>query len=147
MIAIIIITALVLILGVSGAVVIKAMLLIMALVLLAMLDFFTVIFFIMLKSKKTEATLCRFESFKNGRFERAVYLANGEEYLNIFPAEQIMRSRIYRNESCKIRTVRFAGRNYAVDRHTVLIILCGCTLSLMSLALLIFTSVLTGGIL
>lgn len=61
----------------------------------------------------------RFSGFrKEKRFESAVYLIGGAEYANIFPAEFVMRGRIYKpDREVKLRLTR-SGRVFDLNALT-----------------------------
>lgn len=91
---------------------------------LAMLGFFLFFLFAMLGAKKKSARFLRIEKSGRGGFERAVYEVDGAEYADAFPAEPILRSRIYRTD----RTValRFSEKKKTVyDRNTAVTVWCG----------------------
>ena len=58
--------------------------------------FFAVCWVMLLRSEKKSARFVRFESGQ--RFESAVYLIDGSEYGNVFPAEFVMRGKLYRSD-------------------------------------------------
>ena len=73
----------------------------------------------------------RFESGQ--RFESAVYLIDGSEYGNVFPAEFVMRGKLYRSD--REVTVRLARRSHRVfDRNALITSLVGLPVSLLTAA-------------
>ena len=72
--------------------------------------FFAVCWVMLLRSEKKSARFVRFESGQ--RFESAVYLIDGSEYGNVFPAEFVMRGKLYRSD--REVTVRLARRSRRV---------------------------------
>lgn len=72
---------------------------------------------------------------EEGRFDHAVYRADGTEYFCIFPAESVGRKHIYKKDVCTLLIPRFGKRKIAYDRHSLFIILCGTAASFVLLAL------------
>ena len=100
--------------------------------LVALAALFTAVFFavcwVMLRSEKRSARFVRFERGK--RFESAVYLIDGSEYGNVFPAEFIMRGKLYRSD--REVTVRLTRRSHRVfDRNALITSLVGLPVSLL----------------
>ncbi len=124
--------ALLLILGVSGITLLKLLYFSMLLILLLMTVFFIGCAILALTCKRGEAELSRFE--KHDKFDTAVYISNGEEYRNIFPAENILRDKIYSPGVRKI-LLKSGRRPLAVDRHSLVIIISGLILSPLSFAI------------
>lgn len=82
----------------------------------------------LLRSEKKSARFVRFESGQ--RFESAVYLIDGSEYGNVFPAEFVMRGKLYRSD--REVTVRLARRSHRVfDRNALITSLVGLPVSLL----------------
>lgn len=125
--------ALLLILGVSGMALLELLYILMLLILFLMTVFFLSCAVFTLTCKRREAELARFE--KHNKFDTAVYLCDEEEYYNIFPAENIMRERIYSKEPQKV-LIKRGKRSLAVDRHSLFIIIFGLILSPISLAVI-----------
>ncbi|MCR5306117.1 MAG: hypothetical protein K6E36_06425 [Oscillospiraceae bacterium] len=82
--------------------------------------------------KRVQAQFVRFDD--SGRWERAVYLAEGREYICRFPAETVARRRIYREgeaeQHCSI-LVSASKKNKAYDRHSLFIIGMGTAFSVI----------------
>ncbi|MGN1422706.1 MAG: hypothetical protein ACI4XA_04970 [Oscillospiraceae bacterium] len=55
--------------------------------------FFAVCAVMLIRANRCIGSFVRFE--KNGRFDAAVYSVNGKEYKNVFPAEVVMRGKLY----------------------------------------------------
>lgn len=90
--------------------------------------FFAVCWVMLLRSEKKSARFVRFESGQ--RFESAVYLIDGSEYGNVFPAEFVMRGKLYRSD--REVTVRLARRSHRVfDRNALITSLVGLPVSLL----------------
>lgn len=104
--------------------------------LIALAALFTAVFFavcwvMLLRSEKRSARFVRFERGK--RFESAVYLIDGSEYGNVFPAEFVMRGKLYRSD--REVTVRLARRSHRVfDRNALITSLVGLPVSLLTAA-------------
>lgn len=93
--------------------------------------FFAVCWVMLLRSEKKSARFVRFESGQ--RFESAVYLIDGSEYGNVFPAEFVMRGKLYRSD--REVTVRLARRSRRVfDRNALITSLVGLPVSLLTAA-------------
>lgn len=91
--------------------------------------FFAVCWVMLLRSEKKSARFVRFESGQ--RFESAVYLIDGSEYGNVFPAEFVMRGKLYRSD--REVTVRLARRSHQgwFDRNALITSLVGLPVSLL----------------
>lgn len=70
----------------------------------------------------------------SAKWERAVYLAEGKEYICRFPAESVFRRKIYKEadseRSCLLLIAR-GGKNKAYDRHSLMIIAVGTSVSII----------------
>lgn len=109
--------------GEIGAVV-SAVLALIVLFSLAVLGFFLIALFHMLRAEKKSARFLRIERGGRGGFERAVYEVDGGEVPDAFPAEPIFRKRLYRPD--RAVKLRFSEKRKAVfDRNTVVTIWCG----------------------
>ncbi len=88
--------------------------------------FFAVCAIMLFRSRKCTGVFLRFVQGK--RFDAAEYLVDGEPHRNIFPAEFILRERIYRTDrQVKLRLTR-AGKIF--DRNAFITTLLGLPLSL-----------------
>lgn len=138
LIAEVIIIALLLILGVDALLILKFLMVIAETALIGMLVFFAVSALAVFCAKKQKGNFMRFE--KKKLFDSAVYSGeNGKEYINIYPAENVNRLRIYTDEEKTLRVFEFRGKGYAADPHTVLIITAGIFLTSASLVLVTVT--------
>lgn len=135
LIAAAVVIALALILGVSGFSIMLVIYCVAAVILLAMTVFFIVSAVMLAGCKRSSGVFERFE--KNGKFETAVYSADGKEYKNLFPAESIMRSRIYSAGERRLFVRSGKKRSFCLDTHSVVIIVSGCVLSPISLAVML----------
>lgn len=75
---------------------------------------------------------------ESSRFERAVYRADGAEYICSFPAESIARRRIYEKPRHVILIPRKGKRRSAFDSHSLFIIAVGNVFSVLLAAGTIF---------
>ena len=110
-----------------------------ALIVLALLMifmFFACTLFSMPFFQKKEGRFLRFEHAEH--FDRAVYEAEGEEYICLFPAENVGRKRIYTDKPHRILVHRTAKRKTAYDRHSLLIITVGTVFSAGSIFGLVY---------
>ncbi len=103
---------------------------VIALVALAAL-FVTVMFAVsmvwLLRAERCNGEFLKFSAEK--RFEYAVYLIDGMEYGNIFPAEMVLREKLYKPESpVKLRLYR---KKSVFDRNAVLTTAIGLPVSLL----------------
>lgn len=96
--------------------------------------FFAVCAVTILSGKRRAARFVRFE--KGGRFDAAIYSADGEEYANAFPAEFILRDRLYSSD--RTVTIRTTKRGRAFDKNALLSTAAGLPLSIL-------TAVIFGG--
>lgn len=100
--------------------------------------FFTVTGISLLFFRRVRGEFLRFD--ENGRFDRAVYLADGNEYTCMFPAENVARRRIYSEGSDRkhLLLVSWSDKHrIAYDRHSLVIITIGIVFS----AILVFLTV------
>ncbi len=133
-----VIAVIILILGVSMTMVAKALLVISGIVLVLMLVFFAAMSVMLLFSKKAEGEFDGFEKKGEGSFETAWYKLGEERLPNIFPAENFMRKQIYQSGVHKMRRLSLGKRSFAIDDHSILIILMGLWLTGLSTALVVF---------
>ena len=90
--------------------------------------FFIVCALMMTSAERRLGSFVRFE--KNGRFDAAVYSSNGREYRNVFPAEFVMREKLYKTHTpVKLRVTK-SGR--AFDKNAAVTITAGLPLSLLT---------------
>jgi hypothetical protein len=136
-VALAVIFALLYILGVLNAYTILLICVVAARVLLAlMLVFFAVNLLMLIPARVVTARFVGFE--RNKRFECAVYEVEGVRYKNSFPAENVLRDRIYGGEK-RVFLVNLSWKKkriYAVDMHSLLIMVLGLVLSAASIVLL-----------
>lgn len=90
--------------------------------------FFAVCAVMILRSERRTAVFSRFE--KSGRFDAAVYSSGGKEYTNYFPAEFILRGRLYNPE--KTVNIRATKRGRAFDKNAVMSTAAGLPLSIIT---------------
>lgn len=126
---IVLIVIILLILGFGADVIIAGFL-----CLLALATAFSEVVFIffaarLILSKKAEGTFTRIGRPEKSRFDAAYYITVDGEKPNVFPAEFIMRDKIYKQDrTVKLRADRFRG--FVYDRNARLTIwfgLCICT--------------------
>lgn len=90
--------------------------------------FFVVCWILLLSSEKKTAKFVRFE--RGARFESAVYLVDGTEFSNVFPAEFIMREKLYRPD--REATVRLSRKLRRVfDKNALITSFVGLPVSLL----------------
>ena len=90
----------------------------------------------LLRAKRCFGEFLRFDEGK--RFEYAVYSIDGVEYGNIFPAEMVMRKRLYKpGEPVKLRLTK---KGSVFDRNAFLTTVIGLPVSLL------ITAVFGGGL-
>ncbi|MCM1463260.1 MAG: hypothetical protein NC084_11215 [Bacteroides sp.] len=105
-----------------------------------LLGFFLYFFFTMLRAGKRSARFARFERDERVGFERAVYEVEGEEIPAVFPAEPILRARLYRPE--RPSAIRLSAKKKRLyDRPTC------ATVCLGTAAFLILSPLTTWGML
>ncbi len=69
------------------------------------------------------------EDGKNKMLSRfAFYEVDGERLRNWFPAESVMRKRIYRQSECFVRIARLGKKRLVFDRHSMVIVAAGTLL-------------------
>lgn len=91
--------------------------------------FFIVTDIILLCYRRAEGTFSHIND--TTRFERAVYLVDGEEYTCVFPAESVARRQIYEKPQQWILVPRKGKRRRAYDRHSLFIIALGNVFSVL----------------
>lgn len=126
-----IIAVLLLILGVSLVSVAAGIMIVLIAALGGMLILFSICGIFLAMSKREDARLDGFE--KPHGYDTAMYLCGEERIANIFPAEGVLRERIYRNTDCVVYVCRMKKRSVVIDRHSAIIIVTGIALSLPSL--------------
>lgn len=97
--------------------------------------FFIVTAIALLFFKRKRGELLRFE--KENGFEHAVYESDDGEYHNLFPAEQVLKGKIYSSSSYFLLTVKTKKKNIAFDRHSIVIVITGLVFSAASCLLFI----------
>ena len=140
LLTIVIIVALLLLIGMSP----ESILTLVAVILLGLaalasavfILFFVVTDISLLIRKKVRGRFLRVD--EEGRYDRAVYSVDGQEYTCLFPAETYGRSRIYKENSEYMLLIPRNGRkNNAYDRHSLVIITIGSVVSVLFLIVLI----------
>ncbi len=121
------------------------MLLLGVMILVAVLLGLMLLFFIgtacsLLFFRVKKGSFVRFDPYR--KFERAVYQVGDVEYVNLFPAEAIMRERLYRDRphTLLVRGGRYVGHAY--DMHSVLIIVLGLLASAVLFAMFLYVLLL-----
>lgn len=89
--------------------------------------FFAVCTVMLIRSRKHSGMFLRFE--ESGRFSHAVYLIDGKEYSCIFPAEMILRDKLYKE--LKPITLRLGNLGKVFDKNAFLTVLLGLPMSLI----------------
>ena len=140
---IVVIVALLLLFGVPPETVLSwSATILMGLVLLTML-LFTLFFVItdisLLFRRRVKGKFLRVDD--SGRFDNAIYEAEGAEYRCLFPAESFGRKRIYREgEEYMLLIPRNKNRHSAYDRHSLITIVIGTVCSGVFLYLLLIAA-------
>lgn len=93
-------------------------------------------------SARKKARFTRFDD--SGRFDSAVYEIYGMEYRNMFPAEFVMRDRLYRSDR-KV-SVRLTRKRRVFDRNALITVAVGLPLSAVITALFGFALVFMAGL-
>ncbi len=109
--------------------------------LAAVAGLFTAGFFVVCTVMLIRSVRCigSFVSFgKNGRFDAAVYSVNGKEYKNIFPAEVVMREKLYSAGKPSMLHITKSGRCF--DRNAFVTTAAGLPMSIVvtAAALMLF---------
>lgn len=100
---------------VSMDIIIAAVLIFVGLLTLLFVGFFIVAAFRLMLSKKAKANFTKIDKRPNGKFNVAFYIAEGQEYPNIFPEEAVFRNKLYKKE--KTYTVWIdRSRKFVFDR-------------------------------
>ncbi len=94
-----------------------------ALLLGLMLLFFVGTAFSLLFFRAKKGSFVRFNQYH--KFERAVYQVEDTEYINLFPAETVMRERLYHEQPHTLLVHKGRLQNTAYDMHSILIIVLG----------------------
>ena len=120
----------IILLGLLGVDIWYILLGVIALVTLAAL--FTAVLFaagavMLLRSRRCSGVFLRLEEGK--RFEHAVYSIDGGEYGNIFPAEMVMRERLYK-PGVPVK-LRLTSKGHVFDRNAFLTTVIGLPVSLL----------------
>ncbi len=125
----VVIILLLLIMGVPVGYIVAGLIALIALLLAAMLGFFTVTLVLMLISRPTHGTFLRIMQHEVvGTY--AIYEIDGEEYKNTFPAEIMFVKKIYREgKTYPVRLYRGKKRYMLYDWYTWIIIGAGLLLS------------------
>ncbi len=104
--------------------------------LAVMIVFFLGCSIVLMLCRKENGRFVRYEHFE--RFDRAVYLVNGEEFACVFPAENLARKKIYGDSEIVLRVYRGKKRKYAFDPHSILIIRIGTAFSVCCILIVAF---------
>lgn len=116
---------------IGGALILLSGILLLTVVLFVL--FFVITGVSLLFYRRASGVLVRFDDSK--KWDRAVYLAEGEEYTCLFPAETVFRKRIYREQETTAKTFLLISgsgkRKTAYDRHSLFIIAIGLCFSLL----------------
>lgn len=133
-IGIVLVVVILLLAGVSLSYIIIGIAGLVALAALFTLVFFAVCWAGLLCSVRKKAHFSRFE--RGNRFESAVYLIDNEEYHNVFPAEFVMREKLYKPErEVTVRVTKLRRRQRSVfDRNALITSVVGLPVSLMIFA-------------
>lgn len=125
----VVIILLLLILGVPVGYIVAGLIALIALLLAAMLGFFTVTLVLMLISRPTHGTFLRIMQHEVvGTY--AIYEIDGEEYKNTFPAEIMFVKKIYHEgKTYPVRLYKGKKRYMLYDWYTWIIIGAGLLLS------------------
>lgn len=135
LIVLLILAVMLLIFGVPLQILLIGAALLIALLLAVMTLFFVATAISLLFFKRRRGHFLRFE--KSDRFEQAIYLVDGEEYRNLFPAETILRQKIYSERERTVLVRRSKRRLSAFDMHSVLILALGLIGSAASMVLFV----------
>ncbi len=126
---------LLLILGVSVGVIMQGILWILEILLLFMTLFFTVSIVFLFLGKKCAAEFLRIE--KIGKLGgHAIYLINGEERQNFYPAEEFLRKLIYRKRTTTARLWKHKTAYLLFDWYSMIIVGAGFPLSAVGAVLM-----------
>jgi len=140
-----VIIVLMLILGVSPAMIIMILICLMWLMLLILTIFFVINLILLLMTKKTTGEFLRME-YKNNQplKSHAVYLIDGQEEKNTFPAEVILINQIYKTGK-QVAVWYKTGKNFRIvfDWYSLIVILTGLPVFVsMTYAFGLFASVM-----
>ncbi len=134
LIAAVIILILLLILGVSPFAMMLGVLWLMEVVLAAMSLFFLVSVILLLIGRTCTGRFVRID--EHGKFRTAVYVSDGEEIPNLYPAETLLRRWIYTERPHHLRLFRMGKRTFLFDMHSTVIAALGLPLSVIGAGLL-----------
>ncbi len=138
-IAALVIIVLLLILGVSIWTIMTGLLWIMAVLLMLMAWFFLISLFFIVAGKPHDAEFVRIQKKKT--WGTAVYLIEGDEYFNWYPAEFILQKNIYHEgRTCRVRIWQCKRFYLLFDWYSILIVAVGIPLS--TIGVVIFCNVL-----
>lgn len=129
-----VILVLLVILGVSMELIVQGILWILEVLLLMMTVFFLVSVAFLLVGKSRRAEFLRIET--HGKWGNAVYLIDGEERQNAYPAEMILQSVIYRKRTTRARLWQRGEAYLLFDWYSILIAALGLPLSAVGAVLL-----------
>ena len=91
----------------------------------------------LLLSKKASGKFTRIGRTEKGRYDSAFYSIDGTELPNVFPAEVVMKDRLYDTEKA-VRLRIDAGKKFVYDRNARLTIILGVPLTTILCAFLVF---------
>ncbi len=129
-----IIILLLIILGVSIWTIMQGDLWIMAILLMLMDWFFLISLFFIIAGKPHDAQFVRIH--KQRKWGTAVYLIDGKEYLNWYPAEFIFQNKIYHEDrTCRVRLWQCKRFYLLFDWYSILIAAIGVPLSAIGVVL------------
>lgn len=140
-IALAIIIALLLALGISGYYILLGILVLMLLTLALTVVFFAVTAFTLIGARREHVRFDRIEKPEKGHFNCAVYKNSSGEFRNAFPSEGILVRFIYDPDRDTWVLVTRRGRAY--DRYSLTTIIAGLTFGTASLVLLSLWAVST----
>lgn len=130
-----IIILLLLIFGVSVGVIMQGILWILEILLLFMTLFFTVSIVFLFLGKKCSAAFLRIE--KIGKLgSHAIYLIDGEERQNFYPAEDFFKKLIYRQRTTTARLWQHKTAYLLFDWYSMIIVGVGFPLSVIGAVLM-----------
>ena len=105
--------------------------------------FFVVCIFMLMFSEKKKARLIGLEVSEKKKSDNeedaeqgaqkqgmlfAHYLVYGEEFVNWFPAENVLQKRIYEKKEVNVRVARIGKKKVVFDRHSTVIVIAGTVL-------------------
>lgn len=123
-----VILVLLFILGIDIGILMFGVLCLLEIFLVFMSVFFTISLVMLLFSRKHSAEFLRIE--KSERLgSHAWYLVDGKEYMNFYPADEILKKQLYRKKTTTIRLFKVKKNSIAFDRKSWVIIGIGFPVS------------------